>query len=376
MIPVYEPQIGEAEITRVTECLRSGWITQGPLVAEFERRWAAYCGRKYGVAVSSGTAALQAAVAALDLRHKDEVLLPTFTMIACAMAVVESGATPVLVDCDPKTWCMDPEEAEAKVTSRTRAIMPVHIYGHPVDMDPILDCAKRHDLAVIEDVAEAHGAEYLTGRKTSHPQWRRCGALGTMSTFSFYANKIITTGEGGMVLTDDSDTADRLRSLRNMCFGKEQRFCHERLGFNFRITELQAAIGIAQVERIQTILERKRTIATLYRASLQDTKALQLPAEESWAKNVFWMYGVVLTEEAGMDAREFALRLKQEGVETRPFFLGMHEQPALHRRGLFRDERYPMAEHLSKQGLYLPSGPGLKDEEVDSVCRIIREVLN
>lgn len=376
MIRVYEPQIGEAEITRVTECLRSGWITQGPLVAEFERRWAAYCGRKYGVAVSSGTAALQAAVAALDLRHKDEVLLPTFTMIACAMAVVESGATPVLVDCDPKTWCMDPEEAEAKVTSRTRAIMPVHIYGHPVDMDPILDCAKRHDLAVIEDVAEAHGAEYLTGRKTSHPQWRRCGALGTMSTFSFYANKIITTGEGGMVLTDDSDTADRLRSLRNMCFGKEQRFCHERLGFNFRITELQAAIGIAQVERIQTILERKRTIATLYRASLQDTKALQLPAEESWAKNVFWMYGVVLTEEAGMDAREFALRLKQEGVETRPFFLGMHEQPALHRRGLFRDERYPMAEHLSKQGLYLPSGPGLKDEEVDSVCRIIREVLN
>lgn len=375
MIRVYEPTVGDEEIDRIATSLRSGWITQGPAVADFERHWADYCGRKYGIAMSSGTAALQAAVAALDLKPRDEVILPTFTMIACAMAVVRGGATPVLVDCDPKTWCMDPEEVEAKVTSRTRAIMPVHIYGHPVDMDPILDCARRHDLAIIEDAAEAHGAEYETKRKTPDAAWNRVGSFGTMSCFSFYANKIVTTGEGGMVLTDDADLAERLRSLRNMCFGTKQRFCHESLGFNFRMTDLQAAIGLAQVNRIQEILLKKRNIAIRYRERLQGMKALQLATQEPWAKNVFWMYGVVLTEASRMDARECASKLEVKGIETRPFFLGMHEQPALHRRGLFRDEHYPIAEHLSRQGLYLPSGPGLKDGDIEFVCDAVKGVL-
>lgn len=377
VIPVYEPLIGDEEVEAVAACVRSGWIGQGHRVAEFERLWASYCGRKFGIATSSGTTALEAAISVLDLRPKDEVILPTFTMIACVMAVIRSGATPVLVDSDPRTWCMDPEEVEARITPRTRVIMPVHIYGHPVDMDPILDTARRYGLVVIEDVAEAHGAEYLIHRKTPEASWKRCGSFGMASTFSFYSNKILATGEGGMILVDDLALAERLRSVRNMCFGKDRRFCHEGLGFNFRMTDVQGSLGIAQTGKIGRILEAKRRLAERYRAHLSDFgELIQLPTEESWARNVFWMYGVVLSEKAGVEAYELSKKLFDRGVETRPFFLGMHEQPALQKRGLFRDQKYPISERLSRQGLYLPSGPTLKDNEVDAVCRSVLESLS
>ena len=377
MIFVNEPLLGNRELEYVSECLRSGWISSaGRFIEEFEKKWATYCGRRYGIAVSNGTAALQVAAACLGLKPGDEVIMPTFTIISCALAAVYNGGVPVLVDCDPRTWCMDVDQVKSKITERTRAIMPVHIYGHPVDMDPILDLAERHGLAVIEDAAEVHGAEYLSGRGTTHPAWRRCGSFGTLSCFSFYANKLITTGEGGMVLTDDPILAEKTRSLRNLCFQANRRFHHEELGFNFRLTNLQAALGLAQVERIEEIIARKRWMGQEYNRRLAGLRGLQLPVEEPWARNVYWMYGVVLSEETGMDATIFAQRLKQHGIETRPFFLGLHEQPVFHQRGLFVQERFPVTERIARQGLYFPSGLALTAEQLDEVCAAVHEVLS
>jgi perosamine synthetase len=377
VIPVNEPLLADRDLEYVSECVRTGWISSaGRFIDEFEEKWAAYCGRKYGIAVSNGTTALQIAVRCLDLKPGDEVIMPSFTIISCALAVVENGGVPVLVDCDPGTWCMDVNQIERKITARTRAIMPVHIYGHPVDMDPLLEIANKYGLAVIEDAAEVHGAEYLSGRKSGNPSWRRCGSFGTFSCFSFYANKLITTGEGGMVLTDEPALAARARSLRNLCFKAERRFYHEDLGFNFRLTNMQAALGLAQFERIDEIIARKRWMGKEYSCRLQELSVLQLPVEESWARNVYWMYGIVVAEETGMDAAELAKRLRERGVETRPFFLGMHEQPVFHKRGLFVDEHYAVTERLARQGLYLPSGLALTPDQLSEVCTTVFDVLS
>ena len=376
MIPVNEPVLGTRDLEYVIDCVRTGWISSaGKYIDEFEHRWADFCGRRYGIAVSNGTVALQLATVSLGIEPGDEVIMPSFTIISCVLAVLYAGGVPVLVDSDPRTWCMDTNEVEDKISSRTRAIMPVHIYGHPVDMDPILGLADKHGLAVIEDAAEAHGAQYLSHRDSTESRWRRCGGMGTLSCFSFYANKLITTGEGGMVLTDDPALAAKARSLRNLCFDAERRFCHEDLGFNFRLTNIQAALGVAQIDRIDEIVEHKRWMGEEYSRRLRDQPGLQLPIEEPWARSVYWMYGVVLNEATGIDAREFARRLKEHGVDTRPFFLGMHEQPALQRLGLFEGERYPLAERISRQGLYLPSGLSLSESELAQVCESVRQVL-
>lgn len=367
MIPVNEPLLDGKEGEYVAECIRTGWISSaGEFIKKFEASWAAYCGMKHGIAVSNGTTALQVAVGCLDLEPGDEIIMPTFTIISCAMAIVTQGGVPVLVDSDPRTWCMDVGQVEAKITPRTRAIMPVHIYGHPVDMDPLLELAEKHGLVIIEDAAEVHGAEY---------KGRTCGGLGDISTFSFYANKIITTGEGGMVLTNDDDTAEQARRLRNLSFLPERRFFHKQLGYNFRLTNMQAAVGLAQIERIEALVERKRRMGAAYNEQLGDIDVLQLPVEEPWAKNVYWMYGLVLDESTGLDAVEFARQLTERGVMTRPFFLGMHEQPVFHEMGLFEGESYPVAERMARQGLYLPSGMALTTEQIDTVCQAVREVL-
>jgi perosamine synthetase len=376
MIPVNEPLLSEKDIAYVNECLQTGWISSaGRFINEFEDRWAAYCGKRYGIAVSNGTTALQVAVACLGLKPGDEVIMPTFTIISCALAVMCNGGIPVLVDCDPRTWCMDVSQIETKISPRTRAIMPVHIYGHPVDMDPVCRLAQKYRLAIIEDAAEVHGAEYLSGRDAHGSLWRRCGSFGTLSCFSFYANKLITTGEGGMILTDDEALAETSRSLRNLCFLPQRRFYHETLGFNFRLTNMQAALGVAQLERIAQIVERKRWMGHEYNRRLDGISGLQLPYEASWAKSVYWMYGIVLSEDTGMDAVDFALRLKERGIETRPFFLGMHEQPVFRAQGLFHNEHYPVAERIARQGLYLPSGLSLTEEQLATVCDAVREVL-
>lgn len=367
MIPVNEPLIGAREFQYVTECLKTGWISSaGKFIEQFETKWSEYCGMQYGIAVSSGTAALQAAVGCIDLKSGDEVIMPTFTIISCALAVIYNGGKPVLVDADPKTWTMDVSQIESKITSRTRAIMPVHIYGHPCDMNPIIELAKKYELVVIEDAAEAHGAEYKD---------KKCGGLGDISCFSFYANKIITTGEGGMVLTNNEEYAKKARSLRNLCFRQDRRFYHTELGYNFRLTNIQAAIGLAQLERIDELVEKKRWIGQAYNEKLKDVSGLILPVEESWAKNVYWMYGILLDDKTGMNANEIAIRLRENGVNTRPFFLGMHEQPVFHQMGLFKDESYHVAEKIARQGLYLPSGLTLKEKEIKKITKAIKEIL-
>jgi perosamine synthetase len=376
MIPVNEPVFVPRDLELVTECLESGWVSSASaFVDRFEVAWAAYCGRRYGVAVSSGTTALQTAVACLDLEAGDEVILPAFTIISCVLAVLQAGGVPVLVDADPETWCLDVGQVRARIGPRTRAIMAVPIYGHPVDMDPLLRVAEDHDLAVIEDAAEAHGAEYLTGRDGGQSRWRRAGSFGQVSCFSFYANKLVTTGEGGMVLTDDPRLAERARALRNLCFQPGRRFYHEELGFNFRLSGLQAALGLGQIERMPDIVARKRQVGAAYRRGLAATLGLALQAEREWARSVFWMNGLLLADERGLTAAEFAATLATRGVETRPFFLGMHEQPALLERGLFRGERYPVTEHLARYGLCLPSGLALTDTQVHDVCAAVRAAL-
>jgi perosamine synthetase len=377
MIPVNEPLLNGNELEYVTNCIKSGWISSvGDYITQFERSFAEYCGRSHGVAVSNGTTALQIACRCLNLKPGDEVIMPTFTIISCAQAVVYEGATPVLVDADLDTWTMDVDQIAEKITAHTRAIMPVHIYGHPTDMKPILDLAEDHNLTIIEDAAEAHGAEYNSGHQEGGDVWKRCGSFGTLSCFSFYANKLITTGEGGMVLTDDKNLAERAAALRNLCFLPDRRFYHESLGFNFRMTNLQAALGVAQMERIDTIVAKKRSMGAYYTKNLRQINGIQLPVEKSWAKNVYWMFGIVLSEEIGLDAVEAALLLREKGVDTRPFFLGMHEQPVFHEMGLFKGEQYPVAERIAHQGLYLPSGLTLTDEQMDTISIAVKEVVH
>lgn len=366
-IPVNEPLLDGNEKKYLMECIDTGWISsEGPFVKKFESMFAGYLGLKHGIAVCNGTAALEVAMSAIDLKPGDEVIMPTFTIISCALAVVRRGGIPVLVDVEPDTWCMDVNQVKDKLTNKTRAIMPVHMYGHPVDMHPIMELAKKHGLYVIEDAAEVHGAEY---------KGRKCGSMGHINCFSFYANKIITTGEGGMVVTNDDKLAERARLHRNLCFKEGRRFYHEELGENFRMTNLQAAVGVAQMERIEEFVEIKRRNAAEYTRLLKDTKGLQLPVEKKWAKNVYWMYGIVLDEKTGFNADTFALRLKEKGIGTRPFFLGMHEQPVFHEIGLFKGESYPISERIARQGLYLPSGLTLKHKDISMVVDSIREVI-
>lgn len=372
MIPVSEPVIGPRECEYVQECLTTGWISSaGRFIDAFEQKWSVYCGMQHGIAVSNGTVALNVAIESAGIGPGDEVLMPSFTIISCATAILAVGAVPVLVDSDPDTWTMDVEQLEPRVTSRTRAIMAVHIYGHPVDMDAVRRVAQKHSLVVIEDAAEAHGAEYLV--RDGEPRWAKCGSLGDISTFSFYANKLVTTGEGGMVLTRDAKLAERARSLRNLCFRSDRRFYHTELGHNYRLTNVQAAIGLAQVERIDQIVASKRSMGALYTTLLKDVPFIQLPVERAWARQVYWMYGIVVDEQSGMDAKQLAALLRDRGIETRPFFLGMHEQPALLERGLFKNESYPVAKRLARQGLYLPSSVGMTKEQITTVIAAVTE---
>ncbi len=376
MIPVNEPWLQEEDLQSAVECLRSGWISSaGPQLEQFESDWAAYCGVGHGVAVSNGTTALQIAVDAIGIAPGDEVIMPSFTIISCALAVVRVGGVPVLVDCDPQTFCMRTEDVEARVSSRTRAIMVVHMYGHPVDMDPIAELATRKGLYIIEDAAEVHGAEYLSARDTPGKQWKRCGGLGHIATFSFFANKLITTGEGGMVVTDDAVLAERSRSLRNLCFQPVRRFLHDSLGYQYRMTSLQAAVGLKQISRMEQIVARKRSVAARYTDRLKDLQELQVPTQMSWGRSVFWVYALVLSDDVAFAADEFARRLRNLGVETRPFFLGMHEQPAFHKLGLFLNQSFPVTERIARRGLYLPSGLALTEDQVDEVSDAVHEVM-
>jgi perosamine synthetase len=364
LIPVFEPVIEEEDIEAVVQALRRGEISGsfGTFIPEFEQAFAAYCGCEFGVAVSSGTAALMLAVAAAGIGPGDEVLVSACTNIATALAVVHNGAVPIPVDSEELTWNLDLDLIPSLITPKTKAILPVHLYGHPVDMDRLMEIAREHGLTVIEDCAESHGAT-VRGRMT--------GSFGDMAAFSFYANKVITTGEGGMVLTDDPALAERLRLLRNLAF-TTPRFRHEVAGYNFRMTGYQAAMGVSQLGRIEHIIEQKRRIARTYSELLSGIPGLRLPVELEWARNVYWMYGIVLEPEFGSSRDQLAAWLHNEGIDTRTFFCPMNQQPCLQSRKDYRNVPCPVADRLWETGLYLPSTHSLQEDTITVIAESIR----
>lgn len=367
-IPVNTPLLDGNEKRYLAECIDGGWISsEGPFVPRFERALADQVKRRHAIAVCNGTAALDAAVEALGLGPGDEIIVPTFTIISCIGQIVRSGATPVLVDSDPLTWNMDVGAIAGRITAKTRAIMAVHVYGLPVDMDPVLKIARHHGLFVIEDAAEVLGQQY---------RGRPCGSFGDLSTFSLYANKHVTSGEGGAIVTDHDGLAETCRSLRNLCFQPQQRFVHERLGWNLRLTNLQAAVALAQLERLDQTIARKRRIGHRYAELLRGLPGAQMPLPATeYADNVYWVFGLVLDASRGIDAATAMERLAAEGVGTRPFFCPMHLQPVLRARGLFGNDAHPVSEHLYRYGFYLPSGLALTDAQIERVADVAWKVL-
>jgi perosamine synthetase len=368
MIPVNEPLLNGNEKKYLLQCIDEGWISsEGPFVRRFEETFAKRVGRKHAVAVCNGSAALDAAVVALRLGPGDEVIMPSFTIISCASAVVRAGAVPVLVDSDARSWNMRVDQIAARITPRTKAVMAVHIYGLPVDMSALCALADQHGLRVIEDAAEMHG-QTCNGRP--------CGSFGDLSTFSFYPNKHVTTGEGGMIVMDSDELADRCRSLRNLCFKPPRRFVHEELGWNLRMTNLQAALGVAQLERLDEFVERKRSMGRRYTALLKGVPGLELPLErDATAESIYWVYGLVLDDAVPFDGTAAIEKLAQLGVGCRPFFWPMHEQPVFRQANLFAGERYPVAERIARRGFYLPSGLALTESQMDEVAAAVRELM-
>ncbi len=366
-IPVNEPVLDGNERAYLDACITSGWISsEGEFVTRFEAAFAEHLGRKHCISVTNGSDALSAAVWALDLPRGSEVILPSFTIISCASALLDHGLVPVVVDCEPDTWNMRAEAVRARITPNTSAIMAVHIYGLSVDMEAIEALAREHGLRVIEDSAEAIG-----GKSGD----RHCGACGDVSAFSFYANKHVTTGEGGMIATDDDALAERCRRYRNLCF-EDPRFVHHEIGRNMRMTNLQAAVGLAQIERLDEFMGRKRAMGARYQSLLADVPGIALPPDRTpHCENIYWVFAVVLDDALGLDARTVMDELGRRGIGTRPFFWPLHEQPVLRNMGLFADERHPVSERIARKGLYLPSGLAITEEQIDRSAATLAATL-
>lgn len=365
-IPVNEPKIGELEKKYVVEALDSGWISSdGPFVEEFEKKFAHRVDRKFGVAVSNGTIALELALQSLKIGKGDEVIVPTFTIISCLNAILKVGATPKFIDCYQDTWNMNVELIEQNITHKTKAILVVHIYGLPTEMNVISDLAKKYKLKIIEDAAEAHGQTYFD---------RPCGSFGDVSTFSFYANKHITMGEGGIIVTDDQSLAEYFKAHRNLCFLPERRFVHEEIGSNYRLTNLQAALGLAQLENLDETIKIKKEIGKYYNDALNDIDSIQLPIEKKLGyENHFWVYGIVLKD--GRFAEEIMKKLNELSIGTRPFFWPLHKQPLLKNMNIENFESLPVSEDISVNGLYLPSGVALTPNKIERVVMSLKRVL-
>ena len=360
MIPVSRPCVTDADVDAVADILRQGFVSgDAPIVAEFEKAFAAAVHREHGVAVSNGSVALDLALHALNLEAGDEVIIPSFTIASCLFAVLRTKATPVFIDVEPLTWNLSAATLHAAITPRTRALLAVHIYGLPIDMDPVVALCDKHQVVIIEDAAESHTVTY---------NGKLCGSFGLASTFSFYANKAITTGEGGMIVTDDANFAQRLRGLRNLAFlpAPGPRFVHEEIGWNARLSALQAALGKSQLQRMNEVTAEKRRIGLAYHNALADHPLIQMqPTETSYSRNMYWVVGLILSEP--LDARQVAKLLRDRGVDTRPFFYPLHKQPMLSKYSLDTQPSLPVAERLGSQGLYLPSFVGITDDEV-SFC--------
>ena len=367
-IPVNEPLFYGPELKYLTKCIKSGWISsEGPFVEKFEKNFSAFVGRKYGVAVSSGTAALDIAMQSLNIKPGDEVILPSFTIISCINEIIRMGAKPVLVDSDYYNWNMNIHEVKNKITKKTKAILIVHTYGLPVELTEILKIAKKNNILIIEDSAEVIGQTY---------KGKYCGSFGDVSTVSFYPNKHITTGEGGMVLTNNKNICKKAKSLRNLSFGVNKRFIHRRLGWNYRMTNMQAAIGLAQLENIEKAITKKKSIGNLYHQYLKELDCFNLPINKtSYAENIYWVFGIVIKDKININAIDFINALKNKGIGTRPFFYPMHRQPVFKKMGLFKNEKYRIADKLYKKGFYIPSGLGIKKNQISTVTKAIKEIL-
>ncbi|WP_309493593.1 DegT/DnrJ/EryC1/StrS aminotransferase family protein [Candidatus Hecatella orcuttiae] len=367
-IPVYKPLLGEEEIEYVVSAISRGEISglYGEYIGKFEEEFSHYVGCSYGIAVSSGTAALHLALASLGIKQKDEIVVSSFTNMATFFAVLYQYAKPLPIDIEPDTWNINSALIEEKISERTKAILVAHIYGHPVDMDPVLKIAKKYGLYVIEDCAEAHGATY---------KGKKVGSLGDVGCFSFYANKIITTGEGGMLTTNNSEIADKARTLKSLAFGANNKFMHQDIGFNYRMTNIQAAIGCAQLKKIDKIIEKKRHIAHYYTENLKDVLGLQLPVEKSYAKNVYWMYHVVVHSENFGFTRDLLMeKLKDHGIETREAFIPYNLQKIFIQKGWVKGNECPVANYIARNGFYLPSSPLLKEKELKYIVNKIKDI--
>ena len=369
-IPVNIPLLSHREKELLNQCIETGWISsEGPFVKEFEEKFASYVDRKFGIACANGSGALDIAVAALKIKEGDEVIMPAFTIISPAFSVIRAGAKPVLADSDPVTWNLDVNQVESKITKKTKAIIAIHIYGLPVDMDPLLELCRKHNLFLIEDAAEMHGQTYKNAK---------CGSFGDISIFSFYPNKHITTGEGGMVVTDNEELAQRSRKLRNLSFEPDKpRYVHYELGWNYRMTNMQAALGLAQLESIEKHIIRKREIGKLYNSKLKNIHGIQLPEEKTeYAENIYWVYGIVLKKSLNKNAAQVMKMLSEMKIGTRSFFYPMHLQPVFIKMDLFKNEKYPVAENLAEKGFYIPSGLGITNEEIKEVSAALTDILS
>lgn len=370
MIPIAKPVFAKNAKKYLLECLTTGWVSsKGPFVEKFEQEFAKFIGTKYAIAVNSGTASIHLSLAALDIGPGDEVIVPTLTMIATVLPVIYTGATPILIDSDPQTGNIDVNKVVARITNRTKAIIVVHLNGHPVDMSPLLEIAKNHNLAVIEDSAEAQGAKYLLSKK-----WHPVGSLGNFGCFSFYGNKLITAGEGGMVTTNNKNLADKVRSLRNLDRSPKTHFYHRSIGFTYRMSNLQAALGLAQLEAVNTFLDKKQQLATIYLNNFQGLgESITLPTVQDYAKKVHWNFDILVKQPQNRNL--LTNQLAAVGLETRDFVIPMHFQPAFIKLGLFKGETYPIAESISSRGLSLPLHLSLTATKIKAIAATVRKIL-
>lgn len=363
--PIATPILNGNETKYVLDCLNTTWISSnGPYLDQFEQQFAAFCQSKHAIACSNGTTALHLALLAHGVELGDEVIVPTLTFVATANAVTYCGAVPVFVDIEADTWNMDIRAIEQKITSRTKGIIAVHLYGHPADMDPIMELAHKYDLFVIEDAAEAIGAQY---------KGRMAGALGHTATFSLFGNKVITTGEGGIVTTNNEAIAEKIRLLRGQGIDKNKKYWHPVIGYNYRMTNIQAAIGCAQLEKVEWHIRERIRVAMHYYDYLKHDSRLTLPVQRIWAKNVFWMFSIVLNGYSEQQRDHVMQQLKEQGIETRPFFYPMHILPPYRDGQLY--EEYPIANRIASQGMNLPSHGELTKQDIQYICQSLQDIL-
>lgn len=364
MIPISEPNIGEEELKNIIEAVSSGWVSsKGFFVEEFENNFANFIGTNYGISTSSGTTALHLALASLGISKNDEIILPAFTFIATANAVNYCNAKPIFVDSNPEYWCIDPDRIEEKITKNTKVIIPVHLYGHPCDMDIIMDIAEDRNLYVIEDAAQAHGSEY---------KGKKVGNFGDISCFSFFGNKTMTTGEGGICITNNKELHERMLILRDHGMNPNKRYWHDHIGFNYRMTNLQAALGVAQLKKLDNFVEKKINNANLYNSKLkhlEESKQITLPPKMSWAKNTYWTYSILLKDKYKMNRDQLMNYLSDKGVDNRPLFNSIPTMPPYK-----NNEKFPICEKISLNGISLPSSTKLKNDDIYKISDIIKNI--